>query len=102
MPKAALHRVLFQGFLDLAYLDGGKEMSERIAVAAAQTLEPAGDLVTFAWAHLFPVKCKEDFFPFQGQGFFGGCFQELQWTESKALIIAGDRVMGAAAGGRQR
>ena len=32
MPKAALDRVLFQGLLDLADLNRGKEMRKRIAV----------------------------------------------------------------------
>jgi hypothetical protein len=101
VPKAALHRVLFEGLLDLADLDCGKEMRERVAVAPAQALERAGNLVAFAWRDLFPVERQDDLNPFQPPGFIAGRFQELQGTESEALIVAGDRVMGAACGGGQ-
>src|SRR5262245_52027643 len=96
MPKATLHGVLFECFLDLTHLDGGKEMSERIAVAAAQALERAGNLVAFSCTDLFAVKRQDNLDPLQCPGFIGRRFQELQRTESKALVIARDRVMGTA------
>src|SRR5262249_27678187 len=102
VAKAALHRVLFEGLLDLADLDRGKEVRERIAVAPAQALKGSRNLVTLARADLFPVERQDDLDPFQGPSFIARRFQELQRTESKALIIAGDRVMGAAAGRSQR
>src|SRR5271166_560877 len=101
MPKAALDRVLFQGLLDLAHLNRGKEMSKRIAVAAAQALERAGDLVTFSWRNRFGVERQDYFNPFQGPGFIARGFEELQRAESQALIIPSDRIMSAAAGRAQ-
>src|SRR6202035_5919532 len=98
MPKAALDRVLFQGFLDLADLNSREKMRERVAVAAAHALERAGNLVTFGGSDRFAVERQNNIDPFQGPSFIAWGFQELQRTESQALIIPGDRIMGAAAG----
>src|SRR5208283_5783229 len=67
-----------------------------IAVAAAQALQGARNLVTFAWGDLFAIKRQDNLDPLQGPCFVARRFQELQRAESKVLVIAGDRVMGAA------